>query len=335
MPAQTCACRHIDTLHHPRSLGPLNTALHARNTRQTRQQSTMTDFSTAALFDVSERVALVTGGGTGIGLMCAQALATNGAKVYIVGRHQDRLDTAVKSHGQGLKGQLIPVVADISDKKSLDGLIAEIESKEKCLCILINNAGVAGTSDGPQADNVTGKDGATEGDTAVELKKSLWGGEYATWTDIYRTNTAAMYFTSIGFLPLLERATEHHKGYSGCIINICSISGTTKKSQNHFSYNASKGAAIHVNLMLAAALGERGIKVRVNALSPGVFPSEMTESSSDATNKSHLEKKEFEGIPARRPGHERDMANACLFLATNQYTNGQNVNVDGGWLLVN
>lgn len=88
--------------------------------------------------------------------------------------------------------------------------------------------------------------------------------------------------------------------------------------------------------MLATELANNGIKVRVNSIAPGVYPSEMTAGDSkDSNNKSELKKEEFQGIPAKRPGHDRDMANAVLFMVTNQYLNGVTVPVDGGWLLVN
>lgn len=291
------------------------------------------------LFDVRDRVAVVTGGASGIGLMCAQALAVNGAKVYIVGRTKEKLEKTVEVHGKDIAGQLIPIVADISEKSELERLVKEIEAKEKCICVLINNAGISGTDEGPQSKNASGgSEGKPEGENAVELKKNLWQGDddFDTWTDIYRVNAAGMYFTSVAFLPLLEAASVHHKGYSGTIINITSISGITKQAQNHFAYNSSKGAAIHLNEMLATELANNGIKIRVNSIAPGVYPSEMTaKESKDENNKSELKKEDFQDIPAKRPGHDRDMANAVLFMVTNQYLNGVTVPVDGGWLLVN
>lgn len=270
--------------------------------------------------------------------MCAQALAVNGAKVYIVGRDIEKLKTTVQEHGQNIAGQMIPIAADITKKDELEKLVKEIESKEKCLCVLVNNAGISGTDEGPQSKNAAGgSEGKPEGSDATEMKKNLWESEdnFQTWTDIYQTNVAAMYFTSVAFLPLLEKATEHHKGYSGAIINITSISGITKQAQNHFAYNSSKGAAIHLNEMLATELANNKIKIRVNSIAPGVFPSEMTAKSSKDDNKSELKKEDFKDIPSERPGHDRDMANACLFLTTNQYLNGVTIPVDGGWLLVN
>lgn len=289
------------------------------------------------LFDVKDRVAVVTGGSTGIGLMCAQALAVNGAKVYIVGRTKERLDNTVETHGKGISGQLIPIVADVTKKSEIERLVKEIEAKEKCICVLINNAGISGTDEGPQSNNASGgSEGKPEGGSAAELKKNLWESDddFDTWTDIYRVNAAGIYFTSVAFLPLLESASKHHKGYSGTIINITSISGITKQAQNHFAYNSSKGAVIHLNEMLATELANNGVKIRVNSIAPGVYPSEMTAKSSNDENKSELKKEDFQGIPAQRPGHDRDMANAVLFMVTNQYLNGVTVPVDGGWLLV-
>jgi NAD(P)-dependent dehydrogenase (short-subunit alcohol dehydrogenase family) len=73
--------------------------------------------------------------------MATQALAVNGARVYIVGRTEEKLETVVKTHGQGIAGEIIPITADITSKSEIARLVKEIESREKCLCILINNAG--------------------------------------------------------------------------------------------------------------------------------------------------------------------------------------------------
>ena len=274
-----------------------------------------------------------------VGLMCAQALAVNGAKVYIVGRNRVRLEQAREVHSKGIPGELIPLVADVTSKSDITKLVQEVESREKCLHILVNNAGVAGLDQGPQASNVAGgMEGEPRGQDAKELRDKLFSDSqtFDTWTDLYRTNVAATYFVSVAFLPLLESATKLDRGYSGCIINITSISGITKQMQNHAGYNSSKGGAIRLNEMLAAELANNRIKIRVNSIAPGMYPSEMTAMGSDPeTMKSELKKENFTAIPSERPGNDRDMANAVLFLATNQYLNGQTVPVDGGWLLVN
>jgi NADP-dependent 3-hydroxy acid dehydrogenase YdfG len=68
--------------------------------------------------------------------MATQALAVNGAKVYIVGRTEEKLETVVQTHGQGIAGEIIPITADITSKSEIAKLVKEIESREKCLCIL-------------------------------------------------------------------------------------------------------------------------------------------------------------------------------------------------------
>ena len=257
--------------------------------------------------------------------MCCQALAVNGAKVYITGRTEEKLQSVVEHHGKGIAGQIIPITADITSKDSIRKLVKEISSKEEHLDILINNAGISSNTQ------------TVEAKTAEEMSKNLFDDENATmddWTDVYRTNVAQIFFMTTAFLPLLQKASEHQHGYSGTVINITSISGLVKSSQHHFSYNASKGAAIHVTKLLAAEVANNGLKVRINSIAPGVFPSEMTASESGENQKSEIPKEKFEGkVPARRPGRDQDMAGAILFAATNQYLNGQTVVVDGGYLL--
>lgn len=96
-----------------------------------------------ALFDVSHVTAVVTGGGTGIGLMITQALVANGAKVYITGRRQEKLEQCAKLYGSG-PGSIHPLPADVSDKKDVLRIAKELETKEpKGIQLLVNNAGIA------------------------------------------------------------------------------------------------------------------------------------------------------------------------------------------------
>lgn len=256
--------------------------------------------------------------------MATQALAVNGAKVYIVGRTQEKLDTVVKTHGQNISGSIIPLVADISNKEEIARLVKEIESREKCLCILINNAGIAGNKQ------------QTEAKTAEEMKKYLFDDESSTfddWVNTYRTNVPQLFFMTTAFLPLLQKASEMEHGYSATVINISSISGIVQSAQHHFGYNASKAAAIHLTKLLASEVAGNDLKIRINSIAPGVFPSEMTAGESGEDQKSHIEKEKYEKVPAKRPGKDEDMAGAVLFVATNQYLNGQTVAVDGGYIL--
>jgi NAD(P)-dependent dehydrogenase (short-subunit alcohol dehydrogenase family) len=266
------------------------------------------------------------GGGSGIGLMITQALAVNGAKVYIVGRNEEKLDTVAKQYnGEDIDGEIIPLQADVSKKEDIASLYDEISKREKCLCILVNNAGISGSTFQQEAES------------PEEAKKNLFESNDATfeeWEKIYRTNVAQIYFMTTAFLPLLAHSAQEHKDYSGTVINITSISGLIKNPQHHPAYNASKAAAVHLSRMLANIVAQNRFKIRINSLSPGVFPSEMTAGESGDDQKSHIPKEKYDMVPARRPGNDQDMARAVIHLVVNQYINGHNELVDGGYSLI-
>jgi NAD(P)-dependent dehydrogenase (short-subunit alcohol dehydrogenase family) len=246
-------------------------------------------------------------------------------QVYITGRTEEKLETVTKTYSQGISGQIIPISADITDKKDIASLYDQISKEEKHLDILINNAGISTSTFN------------TEASSAEEMKKNMFDNEEATfkdWDDVYRTNVSQIYFMTTAFLPLLQKATENQHGYSGTVINISSISGQVMTMQHHPQYNASKAATIHLTRMLAYEIANNGLKIRVNSIAPGVFPSEMTAGDSKANQKSFIPKDKYaDKVPAGRPGKDRDMAGAILFAATNQYLNGQTVTVDGGYTL--
>ncbi|KAJ5894137.1 hypothetical protein N7495_005828 [Penicillium taxi] len=283
------------------------------------------NFKLENLFNVRGKVALITGGGSGIGLMAAQALAVNGAKVYIAGRSKEKLERVADLYGADIPGQLIPITADVKSKDSIDNLVEAISEREHFLSILINNAGISSKSQ------------TTEHEDPQKLRKSLFEGASADikeWDNVFRTNTSQLFFMTSAFLPLLSRGSEQEHGWSSTVINITSISGIVKVSQHHFAYNASKAAAIHLTKMLAHEIMTSNLKIRVNNIAPGVFPSEMTTGESDEKQKSAIPKEKYEQkVPAGRPGMEEDMASTVLFAATNQYLNGQTVVVDGGYVL--
>jgi len=271
------------------------------------------------------RLTVMQGAGTGIGLMATQALAVNGAKVYIAGRTQDKLDTVAKTYSQGISGEIIPITADITSKDDIRKLYDQISSKEKHLDILINNAGIS-------TETFT-----TEASSADEMKKNLFevdNATFADWDDTFRTNVSSIYFMTTAFLPLLQKSSEATHGWSATVVNITSISGQVRIEQHHPQYNASKAAAMHVSRMLANECQSNGLRIRINNIAPGVFPSEMTAGDSGENQKSHVPKEKFEGkVPADRPGRDKDMAQTVLFVVTNQYLNGEAVTVDGGYVL--
>ena len=225
-------------------------------------------FAISNLFNVEGWVCVVTGGGTGIGLVIAQAFANNGAKVYITSRRREVLERTEKewrSSFPHLQGKLIPVVCDITSKDSIRRLVDEIGKKEDHVDLLVNNAGSLGS-----------KESETQGKNVEALARDLFDDDPAQWEDIYKTNVIGAYFVSTAFLPLLHAATKRRHNHTGCIINISSIAGITRHPLDHIKYNASKAAFIQLSTMLAQICRSEAVQIRVNNIAPGRFPTAMT-----------------------------------------------------------
>lgn len=194
------------------------------------------DLKSNKLFDVSHITAVVTGGGAGIGLMIAQALFTNGAKVYITDRREEALQKVVEQYNTG-PGRLISLPCDISKKDEIIRLADEVASKEtKGIHLLVNNAGIA-------RDNNTRYDKNEKPDfsSPKAISEHMLRSEPEHWADTFQTNITAQYFTSAAFLPLLEKGGNVTPGYTSSIVNVASISGVMKgTSMGQFSYATSK-----------------------------------------------------------------------------------------------
>lgn len=287
-----------------------------------------------AIFNLKGWVAVVTGGGTGIGLIAAQALAANGAKVYITGRRQTVLEASAKAHGtdEALHhsgGAIIPLQMDVTSKESIQKAIEVIGAREKYVNVLVNNAGIG-----------SGRAGAKASDGPEAYAKAMFDEEMEDWQKVYLANCTSLYFVTAAFVPLLNAAKESVTRNSGNVIIVSSQSGITKWSQNgQYAYNASKAAANHLTRTLAYELAEKSIGIRVNAICPGgcsslysmfmlcacitdevfalgYWPSELTTGSSDQVNKTTWEERAFEKemvrvgaiVPASRPGTDEEMA---------------------------
>jgi len=253
-------------------------------------------FSIGELFSIKGKVALVTGGSRGIGLMIARGYVEAGAKVYISSRKQEVCDAVAAQLSE--IGECISLPADLSTTEGCKHLADELAGRESLLHILVNNAGAA------------------------------WGAaldEYPEegWDKVMDTNVKGIFFLTQHLLPLLERAAR--PGDPARVINIGSIDGIKVPFVENYAYGPSKAAVHHLTRVLAVKLGERGISV--NAIAPGPFPSQMT--------KWLLEqhRKEFEAAcPLGRIGEPADMAGAAIYLASRAgaYVNGVVIPVDGG-----
>ncbi|CCA74515.1 related to NAD(P)H-dependent oxidoreductase [Serendipita indica DSM 11827] len=298
--------------------------------------------SSNVLYDMTGLVALITGGGSGIGLMIAEAYAVHGATVYIGGRREQTLDKAASDVAQRIgnsSGRLVPLGLDVTKKESIRNAVNIIREKEGKLHILVNNAGQVGPFSGFFNDE-SAPEHADIGTAVFENE------HFADWASLFDINITSIFFTTFAFLPLLELGAQDLDSRSPAhplttsVINITSVSGIQRQAQMHFAYNVSKAAANHLTRLLSTELALKKKPVRVNAIAPGPFPTEMTEHQGQ-TFGAYVADMIGKGIhphPARRGGTEEEIAGAALLLASpvaGGYINGHIMLVDGGFLLVN
>ncbi|KAF4583395.1 NAD(P)-binding domain superfamily protein [Pleurotus pulmonarius] len=262
----------------------------------------LNELNASNLFDLQGVVAVVTGGGTGIGMMISSTLVANGATVYIVGPKQDDLDRVTNAYNQAsMRGKMHGIEGDVRLKTEAKRLADEIAKREKYVTVLFNNAGVGG-------GNFKRPSEATAAAFVAEFFDPV---TQEVFDDTLRVNT---------------------------IIMTSSMNGWTKDSATSgvsYPYLFSKSAIGHFTSTLAHELLPLGI--RVNTIAPGLFPSEMSiKKKSDDCGVSHIPsgtKWGFE-IPAGAAGGTRvDMGTLALFLVANHFVNGETVLIDGGTLL--
>jgi NAD(P)-dependent dehydrogenase (short-subunit alcohol dehydrogenase family) len=251
------------------------------------------------LFSVSGKVARVTGGSRGIGLMIARGLVENGVKTYISSRSDSTCNTVAEELSSF--GECIPLPADLSDSNEVSRLADEIIKRESKLHILINNAGAA------------------------------WGAKIGEvpeigWDKVMDLNAKSLFFLTQALLkPLEAAATEEDPAR---IINIGSVDGLAIPKLETYSYPASKAAVHHLTRVLAHHLGKRNISV--NAIAPGPFESKMMEYTLK-NHQSNIEK----NLPRGRIGTPEDMVGAVIYLSSRAgaYVTGAIIPVDGGTLV--
>ncbi|KAI0351408.1 NAD-P-binding protein [Trametes cingulata] len=276
---------------------------------------------TQALFNVEGLVAVVTGGGTGIGLMIAKALEHNGAVVYIVSRRLPVLEAAAREHSR--RGNLIPLQGDVTSRESMQAVAETVRQRHGYVNLLVNNAGMA--------KSLLPK---LPGPGEVDIKKYqelLWNaGSPNEFSRAFDVNVTSAWYCAVAFLDLLDAANKRGNtpGVTSQIITVTS-GGAFRKDDKVFSvpYTLSKSAATHLGKMLAHFLKDWNI--RSNIIAPGIFPSEMTDG---------LISPEYiaSGVPLQRAGTIDDMGGLILFLASRAgaYTNGTVQLLDGGRLLL-
>ncbi|KAH8116414.1 NAD-binding protein [Phellopilus nigrolimitatus] len=274
-------------------------------------------FNYNKLTDLTGKIALVTGGGTGIGLMMAKGFAANGAKVYITGRRLNVLQEAAKLIFEG-KGMLIPLQMDVTNKASILAVVEKIKGADGKLDILVNNAG----TNGPK----TSKDDAPsqESQTLGEYGRMLFDSQdFDQWDTLAQTNVASLFFVTMAFLGLLEAGRGGAGDETASVIN--------------FAYASLKAATSHLTQLLSTEFALRHAPILVNGIAPGLFPSELNTKREKLDEFAKTPMATLQPIPARREGKDEEMAALAVYLASpaSEYTRGQEIIIDGGLEMVN
>lgn len=273
----------------------------------------------SSLFAVKGLVAVVTGGGTGIGLMIAKALEHNGAIVYIVSRRLAVLEDVARQHNK--HGNLIAVACDVTSQESILALVETVKARHGFINLLINNAGVA--------NNILPKLPIPGKADIKTYQQALWNaGTSQKFAESFQVNTSAVWYTTIAFMELLDAGNkkENMKDVPSQVISITSGGGFRKDDKVFsMSYTLSKTAATHLGKMLAHFLKDWNI--RSNVVCPGIFPSNMTEG---IITQEYVDN----GVPLKRAGRIDDIGGIILFLASKAgaYVNGSVHLLDGGRL---
>jgi 3-oxoacyl-[acyl-carrier protein] reductase len=249
------------------------------------------------LFDLSGRVALVTGASSGLGARFAQVLAANGAAVALVARRADRL-AALKSKIEAAGGRAECIEADVVDRAAMKRAFDQAEAAFGTVTILVNNAGIA-----PSA-------------RAIDVTEEHW------------RETLAIDLDAVFFWAQEAARRMLAAGQGGAIINISSVLGFGV-SKGVIAYATAKAAVVQVTKGLGLELASKGI--RVNAIAPGWFVTDLNREFL-ASERGAAIKKE---IPLGRFGQDGDLDGALLLLASDagRFITGTTLVVDGGQLV--
>lgn len=250
------------------------------------------------MFDLSGKVGLVTGGSYGLGVVWAEALAAAGADIALTARSSELLEQVATSIRQSTGRNVSVHTGDVTSEADAERICAAAIAEHGHIDVLVNNAGVS---------EATGK--SSEQTTTEHFRHAIDVDLIGVWN----------YARTVG-RHMLERG-------SGSIINIASICGMGATEFANPAYHAAKGAVIQLTRQLGAEWADRG--VRVNAISPGFFMSEMVREALELTGtRPWVESR----TPMRRMGNHDELAGPIVFLASDasSYVTGVNLPVDGG-----
>lgn len=247
------------------------------------------------MFNMKNKVVLVTGSGRGIGFGIAKKFAEMEAKTVILDINQEIVDNAVNELKKN-NHQVFGYVLDVTNADLVSTVLKEINKDLGSLDVLINNAGI------------------TKDNLLMRMKESEWDA-------VINVNLKGTYNCTQKICRYMM------KQKSGVIINIASVIGIMGNA-GQANYAASKGGVIAFTKSTAKELASRNI--RANAIAPGFIETDMTASLSEEVVDSYAK-----AIPLGKMGQSEDIANLCLFLASDgaKYITGQTINVDGGLIM--
>jgi len=247
------------------------------------------------LFSIDGKVALVTGGSRGIGLMIARGFVGAGARVYVSSRKADVCDRVAAELSR--QGTCVSLPADLSTETGARGLAERVAARERALHILVNNAG------------------ANWGTPLAEYPD-------AAWDKVLALNLKAVFHLTRAVLPLLESAAR--PGDPARVVNIGSIDGLQAPFLETYAYSSSKAAVHHLTRVLAHKLAPT---VTVNAIAPGPFESKMMHETLERFRDAIVA-----SCPLGRIGEPEDIAGTAIYLASRAgaYLTGAVIPVDGG-----
>ncbi len=248
-------------------------------------------------FDIREQTAIVTGASSGLGVTFAETLAERGVNMVIAARRYEKLIKVAEDISSKYGVKVVPVQVDVSQEEQVINMMKTAIEKFGSIEILVNNAGAASLS--------------------PSVNMSL-----EEWKKVIDVNLTGV------FLCARTAAREMIKKKYGKIVNIASIYGAVGDIFPTAPYYASKGAVI--NLTRALAIEWAVYKINVNAIAPGFFPSEMTES---VFRDEKALKYILSRTPLARTGESLDLKATLTYLASpaSNYVTGQTIFVDGGW----
>jgi NAD(P)-dependent dehydrogenase (short-subunit alcohol dehydrogenase family) len=248
------------------------------------------------LFSVEGKVALVTGGSSGIGLMIARGLVEAGARVYVCSR-KARVCEEVAAELSKV-GSCAALPSDLGSLAGVQSLVADYTAREAQLDILVNNAGA---------------------NWAARLDEFPEDG----WDKVVDLNLKAIFFLTKELLPELRKGASHED--PSRVINIGSVDGIRAPALETYAYSAAKAGLHHMTAVLARRLGRDHITV--NAIAPGPFESKMMAATLDRFRDSIIA-----SSPRGRIGEPEDIAGTVIYLASRAgaYTTGAVIPVDGG-----